>query len=548
MFSGEATLHQKLGEQDSWLKPKLLAAKLELSRRSPIQFGRDARNDDVIQRRTILLLSFALFVGTLFCDFVATLNDFPATSTFGFPEIVTSSLLTVLTVYGLRPWTLINHGCHQAAVLAWILLFSYASNENVVSANFVDSFANKSVVRSVAAFLVTALSFLVCKMRASEDRKAEKAKRIKKSSYPKVTFSHRTMQPIEESDKTLTHDLLSTTSTSVSSAATLKTAKSQQSPTRPPIRAPQFGPLLSNHEFHQSEEKELTALSFNSENDADQPVNPVFNNDSGQPVNPVFKTAMKVSELHIDRTGSIGSTGRSPPFEVRRYDAGSNSGIIFGYSRNLDRPVLKPPRFVYEQPRRVAQSSWVAGGYWHQNRSPSSTQNLGVAPENLSRSSSQTSGFFSASNEPVANYSGFIRSNEFASLPNSRVNSICGGDRHSVLSEPVYNNFGKTDFSLQSMGNQLAFYDLSRADNKLRHLDDDDSDSSIGRLSQEAYTSFKPRAESSPLEKHDIFEKSSAKKQSILEKKIEISFSLSSLLLAISLTLNLGVIWYLVVV
>ena len=70
--------------------------------------------------------------------------------------------------------------------MAWILLFSYASNENVVSANFVDSFANKSVVRSIAAFLVTALSFLVCKMRASEDRKAEKAKRIKNKSQPKT--------------------------------------------------------------------------------------------------------------------------------------------------------------------------------------------------------------------------------------------------------------------------------------------------------------------------------------------------------------------------
>jgi hypothetical protein len=82
-------------------------------------------------------------------------------------------------------------------------------------------------------------------------------------------------------------------------------------------------------------------------------------------------------------------------------------------------------------------------------------------PENVSRSSSQTSGFFSAFNEPVGSSASGLnhlgRNHEFASLPNSRVNSICG-DRHSVLSEPVYNS-GQADFSLRSIGNQLAFFD-----------------------------------------------------------------------------------------
>ena len=33
---GEASLHQKLGEQDSWLKPQLLGWKLEKNRQTPL--------------------------------------------------------------------------------------------------------------------------------------------------------------------------------------------------------------------------------------------------------------------------------------------------------------------------------------------------------------------------------------------------------------------------------------------------------------------------------------------------------------------------------
>jgi hypothetical protein len=55
---------------------------------------------------------------------------------------------------------------------------------------------------------------------------------------------------------------------------------------------------------------------------------------------------------------------------VRRYASGNTSGINFsfesGVSVSSSRPILKPPKFVFQQPRRVTQSSWVAGGYWHQ--------------------------------------------------------------------------------------------------------------------------------------------------------------------------------------
>lgn len=127
------------------------------------------------------------------------------------------------------------------------------------------------------------------------------------------------------------------------------------------------------------------------------------------------------------------------------------------------------PRFIYQQnPSRpnapsIAQSSWVAGGYWQMNRGQTQNANE-TCFDRLSRwyyqkissllincsdtifyelpyrafhiktssyrASSQTSGFISFSGEnPFSN---------FTSLPNSRVNSVFG-DRNSILSEPIFN-------------------------------------------------------------------------------------------------------------
>ena len=544
-FSGEATLHQKLGEQDSWLKPKLLAAKLELSRRTPIQLSRSptsssasTRGYDFVQRQTTLMLSLAFFVGTSSCVLseyldldvqpLAKMPLYDLFSSCGYSEVVTSLLLVVLAVYGVNPWSVINHGCHQACVFTWVLLFFYAAIEGKLLAKLPALYEIQFCFRGIASAVVFFVSSRACKRRSEEEVRHDRAKKPGKF-FPSVTFSHK-MLPIEEQDETLTQDLLSTTASTVASRMTTPTTQRPKGSTpgliKPPIIAPQFGPLLYNHEFHRDEEK--SSISFCAERESNPP-------------------ACDISELHIDQAEvasiSANSAGKSPPFEVRRYNPANTSGIDFGFgpssSHNLtNRPVLKPPRFVYEQPRQVAQSSWVAGGYWHQNRGLISQQEqqqtLPSFPNDLSRSSSQTSGFFSTTNEPLAaNLSGGLRNRPdlFASLPNSRVNSVCG-DRHSVLSEPVYNS-GQADFSLRSLGNQLAFFDTSRAASKVRRFSggDDSSDSSVGRLSQEALSVFKPRAESSPIERREN-SKSESNIQSILQKKIEISFSLSSLLVA----------------
>jgi hypothetical protein len=107
----------------------------------------------------------------------------------------------------------------------------------------------------------------------------------------------------------------------------------------------------------------------------------------------------------------------------------------------------------------------------------------------------------------------------------------------------VLKHWRQADFSLRSLGNQLAFFDTSRdVRQRQRRFSGDDSDSSVGRLSQEAFSIFKPRAESSPIERS----LPESKHESILEKKIQISVTLYSLVLAVSLALNLGVTWYFV--
>ena len=95
------------------------------------------------------------------------------------------------------------------------------------------------------------------------------------------------------------------------------------------------------------------------------------------------------------------------PFSVKSYCNGSNvSTVDFG---DLTRSsFIKPARFVYNERNRVAQSSWVAGGYWHPKQNPG--QN-----ETLSRSSSQSSGIGS-----LTSAAGLQKDFLVSSLPNSR--------------------------------------------------------------------------------------------------------------------------------
>ena len=79
------------------------------------------------------------------------------------------------------------------------------------------------------------------------------------------------------------------------------------------------------------------------------------------------------------------------------------------------------------------------------------------------------------------------------------------------------------------------------------HEDDRDSlNSSFGRLSQEAFSKLRPKAESSPIEvKKEALDK--VQDVSFLERKITIDISMYSLLLFLSVGCNMSLIVYLFV-
>ena len=397
-----------------------------------------------------LILSIAFFFGTLLEILKPNFANF--SSDLGYRQVVMSFLLVILTVYCLNPWVVIKYSCHQFCIGTWIFIYFYSISEDSLPA--IES--SKNLVRALAALICLTAAWYSSKRRSNEERRMTR-KKLKTRKIFKMRGAHITSPTIHEDeeeecssqkDETLTQDLLSTTNTTTST--TRKSNKTSSSPLRPPIRAPQFGSFLPNHEIHHGEK----SMSFDEqEEETDEQVNPPCD----------------ISVLQIDRAGSSCSQTRSPPFEVRRYDSANTSGIKFSLADSLNsgRPLIKPPRFVYEQPHRVAQSSWVAGGYWHHGRGQNTlNSHPGALPDNLSRSSSQTSGFVSVSHEAVGTDNMFSTSGlqqpfgnlAFASLPNSRVNSVCG-DRHSVLSEPVYSNsHGQADMSLHSLGNQVKHF------------------------------------------------------------------------------------------
>lgn len=120
------------------------------------------------------------------------------------------------------------------------------------------------------------------------------------------------------------------------------------------------------------------------------------------------------------------------------------------------KPVLSPPRL-----RNVTQSSWVAGGYWKSNEYLNNFSGL----TNLSRSSSQSSGFGSqSSGQPHSNF--YDGNNVFNSLPSSKTNSVCGDfDKFSVLSEPAYQYNSNSNY--KNNNNNNRFYPVLRPDNQL---------------------------------------------------------------------------------
>ena len=245
-----------------------------------------------------------------------------------------------------------------------------------------------------------------------------------------------------------------------------------------------------------------------------------------------------ISTLQINANGKVSKNHLPPlmqsrpqsPFSIKNYNNSNKNSSMF----------VKPARFVYNERKRVAQSSWVAGGYWQTN-------------DNLSRSSSQSSGIGSLSSaHGLQGLHGLQNQSQIvSSLPNSRVNSTCGeipGENLSIFSEPAYkhgyNSFSVMNSTLRPADKSCHFRSRSQLGD---HEDDRDSlNSSFGRLSQEAFSKLRPKAESSPIEvKKEALDK--VQDVSFLERKITIDISMYSLLLFLSVGCNMSLIVYLFV-
>ena len=76
-FSGEASLHQKLGEEDSWLRPKLLGWKLEKNRQSPLSSAKNiitngSQSSKYLEKVVDVVLRLFLIIAALFASFIST--------------------------------------------------------------------------------------------------------------------------------------------------------------------------------------------------------------------------------------------------------------------------------------------------------------------------------------------------------------------------------------------------------------------------------------------------------------------------------------------
>lgn len=130
----------------------------------------------------------------------------------------------------------------------------------------------------------------------------------------------------------------------------------------------------------------------------------------------------------------------------------------------------------------------------------------------------------------------------FASLPNSRLNSVCGDERFSVFSEPAYkfnNSLNATLVSNDPRKSMLATNPQISSFRSRSVLGDDDDSFNSSKFSQEAFGKLQPQAESSPIDKTE-----KKKDVSFLERKITIDISMYSLFLFLSVGVNISLSTY----
>ncbi len=487
----EAKVRQVLGEQDSSLRQRLLAWKLSLFRKSPLLISaKDTFELSMLGR--ILLMFWSLVIWIASWPISMRTAALPQSwleipflpSNFGYFEIVTVAVPLMLAIYYCQIKSVSSlkwqHWCN---IVLWLGLF-------------VQRMLEASLLKTELASLTLLCSFVVSMQpKQSKDDKIQQKRNQRQKLYQDLSHEE---EPSEEYEAPEPEEV------------------EEKCNSKSPIIVEQEGSsddmFLPNHEIvtqhsqpREENQCDLSTLQINGR---------------------------KLRESSLLRPQS--------PFSIKSYqqeNTANSSAIDFGdvsrCSIASSGSFIKPATFVYNDTSRVAQSSWVAGGYWHPNN-----QKKG---QTLSRASSQSSGIGSLTSAGAFN--NVMMKDFVSSLPNSRVNSTYGGnvERFSIFSEPAYTNLNST-----LVPNPVQFRSQSQLGNN--DIDEQSLNSSFGRLSQEAFDKLKPQAKSSPKTSDDSRESTHIKSEdevSFLERKITIRISMYSIFLFLSVGVNVSLSAYL---
>lgn len=501
-------LHQALGEQDSWLKPKLLSWKLKSNRQTMAKSARilqenleRRRGEGVLPRTVIFLMAVAVVVHSYSEAIVRALTPVNSSrhaqaaaviSSFkqatGASELVAAAVVfVVMSILGqpasssssssTTPWRPKTVAC----LFSWLV--SMCVNLGLQAGVFPSEM--EEFLPYLSVFCV-ATSFVNLFASSSSKKNGKTATTKALLPYRPKVMMLGDGDAVEED--TRTQELLSSTNTSSSLDK------------RPPVS---ICGLQEREEIHIRPGSSLTASPL--------PLPPPPSNRSSF----VKRNNCDISTLSIadeDESGdSSCADGErrpdscSPTFSIRNYSTAGSSWKDF--ERNSRRAttktsILRPPTF---EPKRVAKASWVAGGYWDHHNPSKKFGDGGGRGENVSRSSSQSSGFVSYSGRGRMNPNLFAAS----SLPSEPRNTIFASSRPN---------------SQMGRGHSESSFDTS-----------------LERLTQEAFSELRPQANSSPIE---AAAESQPRRIKLLEKQISIRFSLYSLLLGASVALNVTIAAY----
>ena len=500
----EAHLHQRLGEQSSWLKPKLLAFRLELNRQTvrSAQLIRDAASSRYPANSALLVWLIVVALGG------AILYDRSLCV-----EATSATIAVVLAATLTR--TVEVSASRVVSLSCLVLLDSLALTDRrgLLRQEFQDIIQTLLIVNIV---LVSFSTFGGRGRIKKIEKKVKKTPACNNSSYEETFNAELDAPPAEDEEETMKQNERPSQNSSTSTQRTAATSanldeqllfhpdrelhlrpSSQLScrgsvaggvagsviSSRPPFfssPAPSPAPSLCSSVAHLPVFSSRPNSSRNSDNSRCD-ISTLSLEDGEERATMLCPSVVAASEKR--------TAASRPAFYTRTYDAVNSSGIDFGGPR----PRRGERRGPFLTPAKPLKN-WVAGGYW---QAPASLPSI-HRDENLSRaSSSQTSGFVSVS------------------------------ERGGGAPPPP------PQFLVHSSRS------CSRASSA--------SDTSIDRLTQEAFAELRSDAkwvESSPIDKAAKTTTTGA--GALLEKRISLDCSLYSLLLAVSVGANLALAVYFV--